>query len=176
MPNSVVVDVGANIGAFTIFAAQWAKKVFAFEPEADNFRLLCANIELNGFKNVTPKKIAIAKKKGQQDFYIAEKQHSGAHSFLLQRYDRVLKVETLSIADLIKAESLTKIHFLKLDCEGAEIDIIEGLSLKNAKKIEQIALEFHPRNDYSTQDMVRKLTMLGFDVRVGEQGGYIFAR
>jgi hypothetical protein len=64
----------------------------------------------------------------------------------------------------------------QIDCEGAEIDLIEGLSLKYARCIEQIALEFHSRDDYSTGDMVRKLTMLGFDVRVREQGGYIFAR
>lgn len=176
MPNSVVVDVGANIGAFTIFAAQQAKKVFAFEPEPENFRLLCANIELNGFKNVTPLRMAIAKKTGKQDFYIAEKQHSGSHSFFLHQYEKEIKVKTLSVEDLIEQESLAKIDFLKLDCEGSEIEIIEGLSLETAQNIEQIALEFHQINDYTAEDMLRKLTMLGFDVRSGGKEGYIFAR
>jgi FkbM family methyltransferase len=176
MPNSVVVDVGANIGAFAIFAAQWAKKIFSFEPEPENFRLLCANIELNGLKNVTPLRMAIAKKRGKQDFYMAEKQHSGTHSFFLHHYEKEIEVKTLSIEDLIEQESLAKIHFLKLDCEGSEVEIIEGLSLETAKKIEQIALEFHQMNDYSAEDMVGKLTMLGFDVRSGEKEGYIFAR
>jgi FkbM family methyltransferase len=176
MPNSVVVDVGANIGAFTIFAAQWAKKIFSFEPEPENFRLLCSNIELNGLKNVTPLRMAIAKKRGKQDFHIAEKQHSGAHSFFLHHYEKEIEVKTLSIEDLIEQESLAKIHFLKLDCEGTEVEIIEGLSLETAKKIEQIALEFHQINDYSAEDIMGKLTMLGFDVRSGEKEGYIFAR
>jgi FkbM family methyltransferase len=177
VPNSIVVDVGANIGAFAIFTAQRAKKVFAFEPEPENFRLLCSNIEVNGLQNVTPLRMAITKKKGKKDFYIAEEQHSGSHSFFLQQYKKKIEVKTLSIMDLIKKEALAKIDFLKLDCEGSEVEIIEGLPLKAARKIEQIALEFHRVNDYCTTDrMVRKLNILGFDVRVEKNGGYIFAR
>jgi FkbM family methyltransferase len=176
MPNALVVDVGANIGAFTIFAAQWAKKVFAFEPEPENFRLLCSNIELNKLTNVMPLRMAIAKKKGKQNFCLAEKQHSGSHSFFLQHYQKKIEVKTLSLLDLIKKEALAKIDFLKLDCEGSEAEIIEGLSLETAKKIEQIALEFHQINDYSAEYLERKLTILGFDVRLGERRGYIFAR
>lgn len=176
VPNSVVVDVGANHGAFTVFAAQWAEKVFAFEPEPENYRLLCANIELNDLKNVTPFRMAMTKERGKRNFYVAEKQHSGCHSFFLERYEKTIEVKTLSIADLIEQESLTKIDFLKLDCEGSEIEIIEGLSLENAKMIGQIALEFHQITDYSTEDMVRKLNFLGFNARLGKKGGYIFAR
>jgi len=176
MPNSIVVDVGANIGAFTIFAAQWAKQVFAFEPEPENFHLLCSNIELNGFKNVIPSRMAIAKKRGKQDFYIAKKEHSSSHSFFLPEYEKKIKVQTLSIMDVIERESLAKIDFLKLDCEGSENDIIEGLSFETAKKIEQISLEFHQVNSYSAEDLVEKLTVLGFDVRSGGKRGYFFAR
>ena len=177
MPNSIVVDVGANIGAFTIFAAQMAEKVFAFEPEPENFRLLCSNIELNRLKNVIPSRMAITKKKGKKNFYIAEKQHSGSHSFFLQQYKKKIEVKTLSIMDLIEKEALTKINFLKLDCEGSEDEIIQGLSSEAAKKIEQIALEFHRINDsFTTDKMVGKLNTLGFEVRVEKNGGYIFAR
>lgn len=176
MPNSVVVDVGANIGAFTIFAAQWAKKVFAFEPEPENFRLLCSNIELNGLKNVTPLRMAIAKKRGKQEFYIAKRQHSGSHSFFLRDYEKKIEVKTLSIEELIDQESLAMIDFLKLDCEGSEVNIIKNLSLETAKKIKQIAIEFHQIDDYSAEDMMRKLTMLAFDVRSGQKKGYIFAK
>jgi FkbM family methyltransferase len=176
MPNSVVVDVGANIGAFTVFAARRAKKVFAFEPENENFSLLCANIELNDFRNVTPLKMAMTAETGKRKFHIAEKQHSGSHSFLLQRYDKEVEVKTLSIADLIAKKSIKKVNFLKLDCEGSEIEIIKGLSFETAKNIEQISLEFHQVNDYSIEDMVRQLNTLGYDVRLREKGGYIFAR
>ena len=50
-PGDVFVDVGANIGYFSVLAASLvgdAGKVFAFEPDPDNFQLLCANAELNG--------------------------------------------------------------------------------------------------------------------------------
>ena len=174
--NSVVVDVGANIGAFTVFAARWAEKVFAFEPELANFRLLCANIELNDLKNVIPLRMAIASKRGKRTFYIADNQHSGSHSFLLQRYEKAIEVETLSIDDLIEQESLRRINFLKLDCEGAEAEIIEALSLETSNKIEQISLEFHQRDSYSTEDMMKKLDSLGFDVRLGKKKSYIYAR
>ena len=175
-PNSVVVDVGANIGAFTIFASQWAKKIYSFEPVSDNFRALCANIKLNDIRIATPFQMAITSKKGKRNFYIAEREHSGSHSFLLQQYDKAIEVETLSVADLLENESLKRINFLKLDCEGSEIEIIEGLSLETAKQIEQIAMEFHGRNDYSQEDMVRRLKMLGFHVGLGEKEGYIYCR
>ena len=176
MPNSVVVDVGANIGAFSIFAARCARQVFALEPEPENFCLLCYNIELNSLKNLTPLRIAITNKKGKHDFYIAEKQHSGSHSFFLRQYEKKIEVETLSIKDFIEKEALPKIHFLKLDCEGSEDKIIKDLSWETAKKIEQIALEFHHFGDYSAEDMMRRLTMLAFDVRSGKKKDYIFAR
>ena len=175
-PGSVVVDVGANIGAFTVLAARRAKKVIAYEPEPENFELLCINIELNNLGNVVPLRKAIAREKGARPFHTAEGKDSSSHSFYLQQSGNTFVVETLSVADVIEQESLTKVDFLKLDCEGAEFEILDNLSPDTAQKIEQIALEVHQKDGLSADDLSKRLSTLGFDVRMGKAPGYIYAR
>ena len=52
-PGEVLYDVGANIGQYSIYAAKRGVKVFAFEPESQNYALLCKNIVLNKLENCT---------------------------------------------------------------------------------------------------------------------------
>jgi predicted O-methyltransferase YrrM len=61
--NSVVVDVGANIGYYTLLLAQKCKKVYAIEPDKESFKILKKNVEDNGFKNVVLFNVAAGNKK-----------------------------------------------------------------------------------------------------------------
>ena len=72
-PGAVFVDVGANIGYFTVLAATTAGKVFAFEPDPENFRLLEANLALNALqRKVTAVPAALAEEEKQMA-WIAER-------------------------------------------------------------------------------------------------------
>jgi hypothetical protein len=62
--DSVVVDVGANIGAFALMASLRAQVVYALEPEQSNYDLLVRNIELNGASNVRPYRMALSNRNG----------------------------------------------------------------------------------------------------------------
>ncbi len=67
-PGMVVVDIGANFGYYALIAAQFVGstgKIYACEPEPNNFRLLLNNIKINGFSNVAPLQIALSNRKGQ---------------------------------------------------------------------------------------------------------------
>ena len=59
---------------------------------------------------------------------------------------------------------MEKIDFLKIDCEGAELDVIDGISEENLAKISKIALEFHPRylTEEDSQKILQRLTDAGF--------------
>jgi FkbM family methyltransferase len=174
--NSVVVDVGANVGAFSIFAARWADRVFAFEPEPSNFACLRRNIELNNRRSITALNMAVTNTTGVQQFRVAKEQHSGSHSFFLEDYDEIMDVETVCLADLMERERLETIDFLKLDCEGMEIDIINGLSVAMSRRIRRIALEFHEMTAVSEEELVANMERLGYEVKKGKERGYLYAR
>jgi tRNA G37 N-methylase Trm5 len=65
--DDVVLDVGANIGAFTIRVARKVKRVIAIESEPQNFRLLLENIKINNIQNVLPINLAVSDK--EEDVY-----------------------------------------------------------------------------------------------------------
>ncbi|MFA5948636.1 MAG: FkbM family methyltransferase, partial [Candidatus Gracilibacteria bacterium] len=79
--NSIVIDIGANIGVYSIFSAIGKKTtIFAYEPMLDNFNLLKENIKLNQLENrIFPFNVAVSAKKEKRKLYLGE---SPLHSFL----------------------------------------------------------------------------------------------
>jgi FkbM family methyltransferase len=120
--NYVVFDIGANMGAFTMLAAFYAKKgkVYSFEPEEENFKLLEENIKLNNFNNIKATRKAVSNKKEERDFFLSNT-NVGGHSFYSSRGDKRIKIQTISFEDFIKENKIEKIDFLKLDCEGGSM-------------------------------------------------------
>ena len=77
----VVIDIGAHIGYYTLLAAREAGhsgRVYAFEPEVDNYRWLIKNVEINGYQNVTTVAKAVADRTGSIKLWIGNS--SGTHS------------------------------------------------------------------------------------------------
>jgi FkbM family methyltransferase len=171
-----VVDVGAHIGSFSVVAARTAIKVLAFEPEPENFQMLKKNIELNNLKNILPYQMAVSGCNGYQDIYIFKDGGTGSHSLYTREQRDLMKksVQTTSVLGIIEKEGLPVIDFLKLDCEGAEHDILKNMSLETAVKIRAIAMETHGVNPESSVNIPGRLKELGFQVWV--EGGYVYAK
>ena len=73
-PGDVVVDLGANQGVFSLFAAQKGARVFAIEPDARNFEVLLRNIERNGLEErIVPFNFAIGQTSGEIEIFIPER-------------------------------------------------------------------------------------------------------
>jgi len=193
-PNpKVVIDIGAHIGLFTLAAIRsGAEKIYAFEPEASNFELLCHNMEINGYKErviCINKGVGIP---GKAKLYIHPTNSGGSSSDLAESeslnpdnyqvidiisihqvfdlYDMKLPNLTVGVsspsassgAKSLRSENsfatptgLRSVYsrrgikycdLLKIDCEGAEKDIINEFDDDLAKKIGQITVEFHYRN------------------------------
>lgn len=124
--GSTVVDVGANIGYYTILFSRLVGdmgRVYAFEPESVNFSYLTKNIALNDLKNVISVKKAVSDKNETAKLYI-HPDNPGGHT-LIDCYDdfKSISVDCVSLNEFLRG---AKIDFIKIDVEGAEPKVLAG--------------------------------------------------
>ncbi len=150
--DDTIIDIGANIGAFSIFAAHNAKKgiIYAFEPSVENYVLLKKNIKLNNITNLKPINQAVAAKNGTTKLYL-DKSNKAAHSINIVSKDYNV-VKTVSLSNVFKTHRIKECNLLKLDCEGAEYEILLNTSSSTFKKINKIVCEYHEPHYYGIKD------------------------
>ncbi len=169
-----ILDIGANIGAFTIGAARVAKRgmVFAVEPVAANFRLLEENVAMNGLRNVSLMRAAV----GGCEAMVEIASEGSTASVLWTNNSHVEQVEQTTLTCLM--QKLGTVDFLKMDCEGAEFSILLETQADVLRKIRRIALEYHNVSDGSNAETLKtRLKEVGFEVtQVGKEWtGMMFA-
>jgi FkbM family methyltransferase len=144
-PGDVVIDIGANVGIFTSLAFDMgASRVIGFEPFPKNYELAKKN---NPFAEIY--NLAVSDKIENIELYYTPT-GCGGHSTIKEYCDSKpdhfpthLTVRTTTLNNIIENNFLEKIDFLKVDTEGAELLIFNGLSDENLDKISSIALEYH---------------------------------
>ncbi|MDD5704162.1 MAG: FkbM family methyltransferase [Dehalococcoidales bacterium] len=124
-----IIDIGANVGYYALLAARLVGskgKIYAFEPESENYNLLLRNIKLNGYGNVVAIKKAVSNHTGKTDLFLNKE--TGAHCFLPEREGIVGKttVETISLDEYFK-DRRYPIDIIKIDVEGSELAVIMGM-------------------------------------------------
>jgi FkbM family methyltransferase len=143
-PGGTVVDIGANLGAFALYASRLgAKTVLAYEPNGAAFRCLQRNIEANGLSEIVrPRQLAVSAVAGQivrfpvaPSVYnrIAAEDASGEFE----------TVRTTSLAEILARDAVQDIDLLKIDCEGAEYDILFSADPTDMHRIREIRMEYH---------------------------------
>ncbi len=146
-PGKVFVDVGANIGTYTVPAAKLvgdAGKVVAIEPHPAIFRLLEKNISLNRLQNVLPVRTAIGETNG--NICIAFDRCNAGQTHVTGEADLTSNGESVPIArldDLLIERGITEIDYLKIDVEGYEKFVLAGaqrIIAKSAAMIIQMEL------------------------------------
>jgi len=146
--GDVVVDIGANIGYYTLLFAKLvgkSGKVFAFEPEPTNFNLLKKNCEVNGYKNIQLIKKAVSDNTEKTKLFLNEF-NKGAHTLgHSTEFKEFIEIESIKLDDYFE-NFKGEINFMKMDIEGAEIKAVKGmpLLLKKMKNI-KIMTEFNPK-------------------------------
>ena len=129
-PGDVFVDVGANIGYFSVLAASVVGPtgaVFAFEPDPENYRLLKANVTLNDMADcVSPVQSALSDVSGDGRLYLSA-DNLGDHQLFVGDESR----ESVSVAMLrgceYLAEKTSRIDLVKIDVQGSEHHALVGL-------------------------------------------------
>ena len=159
--GSVVVDVGANVGVFSLFAARTARAVYALEPSSSNFSLLTSNT--SRARNIVPLNLACSRSDGRAFLDVS----SDPVSFSLApsgRSTRQEMVEVISLATLFDRYKIEWCDFLKLDCEGCEFDVILDSEPSLMSRISRIAMEYHDHlsDRFSHRDLLKALEAFGF--------------
>jgi len=147
--NDIVIDIGANIGYYTlIFAKLVGKngKVIAFEPDPSNFKLLKKNIEVNGYKNVILVQKAVSTKNEILKLHLCDSNHA-MHRIYDSKYGKEsIDIESINLDDYLGENMpLDKINFVKMDIEGSELFALGGMQkLLNKNNSLKILTEFAP--------------------------------
>ena len=143
--DTVVVDVGANIGLFSLYAAMnGATKVYAFEPNHEAYRCMLKNIEGNALqRRIVPYRHAITSRSNEVVLIpkTASPQNRIARGSAID--DGHESVSTMSLDDIVLQHGISRIDLLKMDCEGCEYDILGGTSASTFSRIGRVILEYH---------------------------------
>jgi len=178
--GSLVIDIGAHIGAFSIFAASQAKnvKILSLEPVVENFELLKTNIQINNFnKCIKPIKMAVAGATGKKKIFLDEKD-SGKHIFYpkIIPESRFREVGCLSLSEIFDSYKINQCDVLKMDCEGAEYEILYNTSPQYFQKIRCLSIEYHDNGIDNINELKIFLENNGFNIsRPKDNFGVIFA-
>ena len=164
------MDIGAHIGAFTVFAGKKSNaKIFSVEPAPNNRKVLEENIKLNGFGNrVTILPIVVAGKSGEAELFMPKNSGlvttSRRHLDLYQADEetKVIKVPALTLADVFSRNNITFCDFIKMDCEGAEYDILYNAPKELFRRIGVMTIECH--KDGNILELMDYLRKQGFTV------------
>ncbi|HEU5092842.1 MAG TPA: FkbM family methyltransferase, partial [Nitrospira sp.] len=173
--GAVVLDLGANIGTFAVYAGTTAKRVtvYAYEPMSEFYRLLQDNIRLNHLEDaVRCFNRAVSSDSSERElvvsgpkvffptFFPQDRENSGS----------AVRVQCTTLAEIIDTNKLQRFDLLKMDCEGDEYDILYATPKAYFDRIAEIRLEYHNlagerRNVDSLTDFLRQV---GYEVTVAK--------
>lgn len=130
-PGDVFVDVGANIGYFSLLASRRVSphgSVVAIEASPSIYRALLGALGLNGVDNVRAVNVAAGRESALVDVYLANNQNLGATSTMRSR-GRALEARVRSepLATILRKDELSRARIVKIDVEGAEVDVLQGI-------------------------------------------------
>lgn len=183
-PGDVVVDIGGGLGDFALMVGRRhpQARVLAFEPFPESAALFRRNQALNRVANVTLFEQAVAGADGELSLTISARasvQHSTARA---PAEGATIAVATRSLAAVFAEHAVERCAMLKLDCEGAEFEILLGLDEAALARIERISLEYHDGvTAHSHRDLAAFLAGAGFRVEiqpspVHDHLGYLYAQ
>lgn len=160
-----IIDIGAHIGLFSIYARTLNPKVpiFAFEPEPENYKLLKENLKQNHIQGITTKSLAVSSKIGPITLNISPDSHN--HSIILPSENH-LQVQSTTL-DKIISQQQKQCDLTKMDCEGAEFEIIATTSPETFAKINAFYIEYHEYTPEMRKDSIKStLEKHGFKTQV----------
>lgn len=174
-----VIDIGANQGCLSLYAASKGATVYAFEPCVENFEILKRNVVSNGLSDrVKILNVAVTGKQGPVPLYVG----LDASGEILSRSVSIVNenrggngvglrsINSVALDSSLNDLQIQKCDFLKMDSEGAEYEILGGTSRSSFQKIASISMECH---DNRMDEAIMILRGAGFDIvcqMAGEAG------
>ena len=130
-PDSVFIDIGANFGLYSLIASQHISEegtIISFEPFPENYKSLCTNLSLNDLHRITAENTAVGSETGTLKLYYNSKENNlGMVSYNNTQQSDFVTVNKINIDGYLKSKSLEKITFIKIDVEGFEYEVLQGM-------------------------------------------------
>jgi FkbM family methyltransferase len=160
--KDLVVDIGAHVGFFAVPVSTIVKRVIAFEPSPANYQLLVRNNKLNK-GNIHLVESAVGRDTGITTLYMGVQGTTGHSTTSIKRGGVSKRVLSTTIAEVIGQYNPT---ILKLDCEGAEWDILAtSFPVHLWNNVRVIIAEMHKVKQNNLPKIVKNLKMDGFKVK-----------
>jgi FkbM family methyltransferase len=167
-PGMNAVDVGGNIGYYAMLEARLvgpSGKVIAIEPMPENSEQLCNNVKNNGYENIHIHKMAIGDRDGTALMYIAGKSNwHSLHPPMEAKGEMKVPVSTLD--SLLARYNFPSVDLVRMDLEGYEIVVIEGMKQTLRKYGPLLLIELHPLlvGTQAMEKYLRTLEALGYGI------------
>ncbi|MEZ5276834.1 MAG: FkbM family methyltransferase [Opitutaceae bacterium] len=163
-----IVDIGANMGTFTVYAARACPeaRIVCYEPERKNFEYLSANLARNTNPElVTAFRSAVASSRGSRSMNTGE---SPLNTLIdLPDLQGRQLVSCTTLEEIFETNGFTSIDLMKINCEGAEYEIFETAPPNCVRQIRQIRLEYHnfeAKSGRTGRALGQKLESIGFRI------------
>jgi len=171
--SKVIVDIGANVGFFAVYAAAINPEVeiHAFEPFPKNVAQMEKNLLLNSSRRIHVHSEAVADKTGVATLYFTPGDDSGCS--LNESKGQSCSVNVVGVNDLFRIYSIEKCDLLKMDCEGSELAILAALSPGRLEKIGAVIMEYHVPEELDALSGI--LSRAGFQCEILRQIHTLYA-
>lgn len=159
-----VIDIGANIGVFSVYCAALFPKsrIFSYEPVPENYSALVTNTQK--FRNVKTFRSLVLGKKGSGKIFISD-ENEGKHS-ILDNSGKEIIAKSTTLKDIFSKNKIKSADLVKMDVEGAEYDILYNTEDEVLSKIKRIHMEYHDSEENTGRTLADFLRAKGFEVKI----------
>ena len=144
--GATILDLGANIGAFSVYAATSARdvKIWAYEPLADFHALLTKNVQINRLGGaIRCFNCAVGAEAGPRQLIVENEAFSFPTLLADARAGRRVEVACVPLIEILDSNGLKHVDLVKMDCEGSEYEILYGAPDACFERIREIRMEYH---------------------------------
>jgi FkbM family methyltransferase len=161
-----ILDIGANVGFFSLYATKRYPnaRIFSFEPFPSTYLRLKEHLISNKTENIVLFPFAVSDKTGEVNFYSIG--WTGANTLNSDKFDpgncKITKVNCIAFSEIFKLTNTDKFDLAKIDCEGSEYPMLLSASDESILSIRNFIIEVHPDRSYCAEDLLLKFNRLGY--------------
>ena len=175
LEDDVIIDIGGHIGLFALYASLSSPngKIISIEPHPENFSLLKENMINNNLHKIILVNKAITNSNKNIELFLDSFDDS-AHSIYGSGKNSI-QIKGITLRKIMQENQISKCNMLKMDCEGAEFEIIESLPDNELLKIDKLCLEYHLKgNNLSSLDILRnRLEKMNYNVNIKPTNNFL---
>jgi len=172
--GDIFLDVGAHIGKYTCQVARIVGDegiVIAIEPSPENYRTLVRNIKLNSLKNVVALNVAGWNKNTNLRLYLAKR--AGQNSVKMKVGKNFVSVSARVLDEVLEELGIERVDWVKIDVEGAEYEVLEGLWKALTKYKPKLIIECREENLEKVRNLLSRLGYISIQI-TGSSPPYIY--